>query len=81
VIPVRYELILYDHATPLYMQKLALTSPRSGGRSVAIVRLRTKVTELVSYAHESRPPLWSSGQSSWLQIQRSLFDFRSYQIF
>jgi hypothetical protein len=27
------------------------------------------------------PPLWSSGQSSWLQIQRSVFDFRRYQIF
>jgi hypothetical protein len=26
------------------------------------------------------PPLWSSGQSSWLQIQRSGFDSRSYQI-
>jgi hypothetical protein len=26
----------------LYRQKLALTSPRSGGRSVGIVRLRTK---------------------------------------
>jgi hypothetical protein len=26
-------------------------------------------------------PLWSSGQSSWLQIQRSRFDFRRYQIF
>jgi hypothetical protein len=26
-------------------------------------------------------PLWSSGQSSWLQIQRSRFDFRSYQIY
>jgi hypothetical protein len=25
--------------------------------------------------------LWSSGQSSWLQIQRSRFDFRRYQIF
>jgi hypothetical protein len=25
--------------------------------------------------------LWSSGQSSWLQIQRSGFDFRRYQIF
>jgi hypothetical protein len=28
-----------------------------------------------------RPPLWSSGQSSWLQIQRSGFDSRYYQIF
>jgi hypothetical protein len=25
--------------------------------------------------------LWSSGQSSWLQIQRSAFDSRRYQIF
>jgi hypothetical protein len=25
--------------------------------------------------------LWSSGQSSWLQIQRSGFDSRRYQIF
>jgi hypothetical protein len=29
----------------LYPQKLALTSPTSGGRSVGIVRLRTKTTE------------------------------------
>jgi hypothetical protein len=36
-----------DHATPLYPQKLALTSPTSGGRSVGIVRSRTKATELV----------------------------------
>jgi hypothetical protein len=27
------------------------------------------------------PPLWSSGQSSWLHIQRSGFDSRHYQIF
>jgi hypothetical protein len=27
------------------------------------------------------PPLWSSGQSSWLQIQSSMFDTRRYQIF
>jgi hypothetical protein len=25
------------------------------------------------------PPLWSSGQSSWLQIRRSGFDSRHYQ--
>jgi hypothetical protein len=29
----------------------------------------------------NRPPLWSSGQSSWLQIQRSGFDSRRYQMF
>jgi hypothetical protein len=27
------------------------------------------------------PPLWSSGQSSWLQIHRSGFDSQHYQIF
>jgi hypothetical protein len=27
------------------------------------------------------PPLWSSGQSSWLQIRRPGFDSQHYQIF
>jgi len=34
-----------DHVTPLYPQMLALTSPTGGGRSVGIVRVRTKATE------------------------------------
>ena len=34
-----------DHVTPLYPQKLALTSPNGGVRSVGIVRSRTKATE------------------------------------
>jgi hypothetical protein len=34
-----------DHVTPLYPQKLALTSPTGGGRSVGIVRSPTKDTE------------------------------------
>ena len=34
-----------NHVTPLYPQKLALTSPTSGGRSVGMVRSRTKATE------------------------------------
>jgi hypothetical protein len=29
----------------------------------------------------NQPRLWSSGQSSWLQIQRSGFDSRRYQMF
>jgi len=37
-----------DHVTPLYPQNLALTSPTGGGRSVGIVRVRTKATEFVS---------------------------------
>jgi hypothetical protein len=38
-------------------------------------------TEFICYVEESRPLLWSSGQSSWLQIQRSGLDSRRYQIF
>jgi len=37
-----------DHVTSLYPQKLALTSPTGGGRSVGIVRVRTKATESLS---------------------------------
>ena len=36
-----------DHVTPLYPQKLALTSPNGGGRSVDIVRSRTEATEFL----------------------------------
>ena len=36
-----------DHVTPLYPQKLALTSPTGGGRSVGIVHSRTKATEFI----------------------------------
>jgi hypothetical protein len=36
-----------DHVTPLYPQNLALTSVTSEGRSVGVVRLRTKATELL----------------------------------
>ena len=38
-----------DHVTPPYPQKLALTSPTGGGRSVGIVRVRTKATEFVLF--------------------------------
>jgi len=34
-----------NHVTPLYQQNLALTSPTGGGRSVGMVRSRTKATE------------------------------------
>jgi len=42
-----------DHVTPLYPQKLALTSPTGGGRSVGIVRVRTKATELMRARREN----------------------------
>ena len=40
-----------DHVTPLYPQKLALTSPIGGGRSVGIVRSRTKATERLYFIY------------------------------
>jgi hypothetical protein len=41
------EICSADHMTPLYLQKLALTLPTSGGCSVVIVRSRTKATEVI----------------------------------
>jgi hypothetical protein len=35
----------------------------------------------ICYVEESRPPLWSSGQSSWQQIRRPGFNSRRYRIF
>ena len=40
-----------DHVTHLYPQKLALTSPTGGGRSIGIVRVRTKATEFSLYIY------------------------------
>ena len=45
-----------DHVTPLYPQKLALTSPTGGGRSVGIVHSRTKATEF-SLVQSDRSPV------------------------
>jgi hypothetical protein len=44
--------------TPLYPQKLALTLPTGGGRSVGMVRSRTKATgfSLVLVVVNSIPP-------------------------
>ena len=44
-----------DHVTPLYPQKLVLTSPTGGGRSVGIVRVRTKATEFFFYWSRDAP--------------------------
>jgi hypothetical protein len=38
-------------------------------------------THTHTHTHKKWLPLWYSGQSSWLQIQRSGFDSRRYQIF
>src|SRR5215510_4998544 len=56
-----------DHVTPLYPQKLALTSPTGGGRSVGIVRSRTKAT--VFFFH--------IGNTEVMTISQCLLTFQS----
>ena len=56
-----------DHVTPLYPQRLALTSPTGGGRSVGIVRSRTKATEVFSFR----------SVSSWFYCKEIRHDARS----
>jgi hypothetical protein len=54
---------LRDHVTPLYPQKLALTSPTSGGPSVGIVHSWTKATAflllLLWNTHYESPHMFS----------------------
>jgi len=52
--------------TPLYPQKLAVTSPTGGGRSVGIVRSRTKATESQS---NKMAPVTSKCVSSYKYVE------------
>jgi hypothetical protein len=56
-----------DHATPLYPQKLTLTSPTRDGRSVGIVRLRTKATEFRVFLDPSMPHFVKAG---WVVLKK-----------
>jgi hypothetical protein len=57
--------------------------------TVVAVKISQSVTNLAEnmsckclnfpLVYEYRPPLWPSGQSSWLQIRRPRFDSRQYQ--
>jgi hypothetical protein len=51
----QYGSVVLTTQHPLSEKKLALTSPTSGGRSIGIVRSRTKATEFVFY--EPPPPI------------------------
>ena len=63
-----------DHVTSLYPQKLALTSPTGGGRSIDIVRSQTKATEFLlccTKVYSDQQPcdlnkLWNSGEWDFL---------------
>jgi hypothetical protein len=70
---INSELNLYFHQRKHYRLVLGLRSVRipAGTPAIMIKNLR----------YISRPPLWSCGQSSWLQIQRSGFYSWRYKIF
>ena len=57
--------------TPLYPQKLALTSPTGGGRSVGIVRSRTKATEFFFFFADIGN---STIHFSWPKFQKLLLE-------
>jgi hypothetical protein len=50
-----------SYATPLYPQKLALSLPTSGGRSVGTARSRTQATEFFFQYPEFRADLEANG--------------------
>jgi hypothetical protein len=69
----------------LYQQKLALTSPKSGGRSIGIVRLQTKITEFVClfWGYWTRLKLagdiymdWVCSNISWFSWKYIFLHFR-----
>jgi hypothetical protein len=64
VFPVKYELNLY---TLRRIKKTASVVKVSGYRTEMYCASCEVQTEFICYVEESRPPLWSSGQSSWLQ--------------
>jgi hypothetical protein len=43
------------------------------------VNERLQVFEI--FGLQIKPPLWSSGRSSWLEIERPVFDSRRYEFF
>jgi hypothetical protein len=51
------------------------------GKEQFRVEVSNRFGALEDFDAEVEPPLWSSGQSSWLQIQRSGFDSQRYQVF
>jgi hypothetical protein len=70
----------------LHSSQLPKGELENKGKQIKINKIQTKHTNKVicmlwKNNDITIPPLWSSGQSSWLQIQRPGFDSRRYHIF
>jgi hypothetical protein len=56
-----------DITTHCFIHREVLVSKTLGDEMEKVLNNATKMVNFI----KQRPPLWSSGQSSWLQIQRS----------
>ena len=70
-----------DHVTPLYPQKLALTSLTGGGRSVGIVRSRTKATEFIYIYMQLLWQVWCARSLNTLQAYPRIQPLKSATTF
>jgi hypothetical protein len=68
----------YGHGDPLrwphdtlYPQKLALTSPTSGGRAVSIVRLRAKAMEFACFCWWCDNVLLGEGEGAMINVEQA----------
>jgi hypothetical protein len=52
----------------------------SGREGIGVKKSKKLLINVLIECADILPPLWSNGQSSWLQIQRSGFDSWRYQI-
>jgi hypothetical protein len=67
-----------DH--PAHTHLLNICSSEDGSVVLMSLVFWTRSSMFWDFIIEEWLPLWSSGQSCWLQIQRSGFDSRRYQI-
>jgi hypothetical protein len=58
-----------------------ITNSEYKNRAQSLIAFSELYTRIFQVCSERWPPLWSNRQTSWLQIQRSRFDSRLYQIF
>jgi hypothetical protein len=66
-----------DHVAPANPQKLALTSPTSGGRSVGILSSLIQTTEIVLFNNTVSTPFWLEISEIHLQFYYFFFFFNS----
>jgi hypothetical protein len=71
----------YNLKSILHICTTTIASNKFFKRSSALINnLAQNILEIIKFIlKQKRPPLWSSGQSSWLQIRRPVFDSRHYK--